>query len=356
MGFEIDFLPVGEESQSGDAIALRYGDLTPGRENQRVIVVDGGFADVGPRLVQHVKDYYHTNRVDIVVSTHPDQDHISGLLVVLDEMEVGQLWMHLPWKHSEDLASGSKSARRSALSETLQKSLAGAEDLEALARKKGVPIVEPFSPFSSDDGYFTVLGPTIDFYEQLLSEIEPQQAIGARIAALLAKAIRFVYETLQHETLTDDGQTSPQNNSSTICLLHCDGRMGLFTGDAGIPALEQAIGRLEAIGYSPGQMSFVQVPHHGSRRNVGPNVLDRLLGPTGRQETQGEALVCAARKGEPKHPSKKVTNAFLRRGYKVYATRGRCLLNHHAAPPRLGWTAAQPLPFYDQVEQDEDET
>ena len=29
----------------------------------------------------------------------------------------------------------------------------------------------------------------------------------------------------------------------------------------------------------PEQLRFVQVPHHGSRRNVEPSVLDRLLGP-----------------------------------------------------------------------------
>jgi beta-lactamase superfamily II metal-dependent hydrolase len=354
MGFEIDFLPVGEESQSGDAIALRYGDLTPGRENQRVIVVDGGFTDVGPRLVQHIRDYYHTNRVDIVVSTHPDQDHISGLHAVLEDMDVRQLWMHLPRNHSNDLASASKSARWSQLSETLQKSLAAAEDLEDLAGSKGVPIFEPFWPFSSDDGCFTVLGPSPDYYEQLLSQIQPQQAVAARIGALVAKAIRFIHETLLHETLTDDGETTPQNNSSTICLFRHDAQMGLFSGDAGIPALHQAVARLEANGYSPGRMSFVQVPHHGSRRNVGPTILNRLLGPIGTHQT-GNAYVSVAPNAAPKHPSKKVTNAFLRRGYNVYATRGLLLWHHHDAPDR-GWPDAQPVPFYDEVEHDEDDT
>ena len=51
MGFEIDFLAVGKEAKSGDAIAIRYGDLAGPRENQRAIVIDGGYTDDGAALV-----------------------------------------------------------------------------------------------------------------------------------------------------------------------------------------------------------------------------------------------------------------------------------------------------------------
>ena len=37
MGFEIDLLPVGNESKGGDAIALRYGNLDGHRDEQTVI-------------------------------------------------------------------------------------------------------------------------------------------------------------------------------------------------------------------------------------------------------------------------------------------------------------------------------
>ena len=54
----------------------------------------------------------------------------------------------------------------------------------------------------------------------------------------------------------------------------------MFTGDAGQPALRAAAQRLEAMGHVPDvwPLRFVQASHHGSRRNVGPTVLDRLLG------------------------------------------------------------------------------
>ena len=42
MGLEIDFLSVGEGEKSGDAIALRYGNLFGPRSEQTVLVIDGG--------------------------------------------------------------------------------------------------------------------------------------------------------------------------------------------------------------------------------------------------------------------------------------------------------------------------
>jgi glyoxylase-like metal-dependent hydrolase (beta-lactamase superfamily II) len=79
MGIEIDFLAVGDKAKSGDAIALRFGNLLGNREEQTVITVDGGTLKSGERLVEHVKTYYKTNRVDFGFLTHPDGDHASGM-------------------------------------------------------------------------------------------------------------------------------------------------------------------------------------------------------------------------------------------------------------------------------------
>lgn len=83
MGIEVDFLAVGDESQSGDAIALRYGNLSGPRAEQRVIVIDGGFVDSGKSLANLIRTHYKTEHVDVVIASHPDQDHISGLKVVV---------------------------------------------------------------------------------------------------------------------------------------------------------------------------------------------------------------------------------------------------------------------------------
>src|SRR5260370_37962737 len=137
MGYEIDFLPVGDGSKSGDAIALRYGNLHSGDPNQQmVIVIDGGYTDDGEALVDLIKTHYGTDYVDVVVSTHPDQDHGTGLEVVLEQLRVGQLWMHQPWKQSQTLsAARSLRVQSSQMSEKTMTSLQEASDLELIAAR-----------------------------------------------------------------------------------------------------------------------------------------------------------------------------------------------------------------------------
>lgn len=356
MGYEIDFLPVGDESKGGDAIALRYGNLHGNRNEQTVVVIDGGYTATGEAMVAHIKNRYGTDRVDMVISTHPDLDHVCGLEVVVEELSVGQLLMHQPWRHSANMDAARKVAfKSSALSDVLEKSLQGASDLESIANRKGIPIVEPFAGMSTPDGALRILGPSEEFYEEMLAAIQGPPAAaktGLSLRELITKAAALVKETINLETLRDDGTTSPQNNTSVITLLTIDGRRSLLTGDAGIAALEQAVAMLEAEGFEPGTLIFVQVQHHGSRRNVGPSILNRLLGPKGQSEA-GSAFVSApAKNPEGKHPAKKVANAFRRRGYPVHATQGSSKRHHRDAPGRSDYVKSDALPFYDQVEED----
>ena len=94
--FEIDFLEAGTKS-SGDAIALRHED---GNGAGSIHVVDGGYTDDGDKLIEHIKKYYgDPGYIHNVVLTHPDADHAAGLTSVLEEFEVGALWMNRPWNH-----------------------------------------------------------------------------------------------------------------------------------------------------------------------------------------------------------------------------------------------------------------
>lgn len=358
MGYEIDFLPVGEGSKSGDAIALRYGNLEGTRAEQTVIVIDGGFTDDGAALVELINTHYGTEHVDVVLATHPEQDHIKGLETVLEQLTVGQLWMHQPWAHSAAIKEArSASFKTLELSERLQESLTEASDLETLAGGKDIPIIEPFTGVATPDKGFFVIGPDRDYYKELLGEMpgKATQAAAASLVRKLAEAAQaLIPESLTIETLTDAGKTTAQNNSSVISVLAAEGRMSILTADAGMPALGRAADVLESAGYQPGECKFIQIPHHGSRRNVGPTVLDRFLGSKGTEDRRGTAFVSAAKEGAPKHPAKKVTNAFSRRGYRAHATQGHAKLHHWEAPDRPGYSSCEPLPLFTYVEQSDE--
>ena len=362
MAHEVDFLAVGENGCSGDAIALRFGTLTSPNE-QAVVVLDGGFAASGKALAEHIRKHYRTTVVDLVINTHPDGDHSSGLKVVLEELTVRQLWMHQPWKHAAGMAGLFKDGRvtDTSVRESLRRSLDDALDLERLANRKKIPITEPFAGVNASGFGATieVLGPTIEYYESLLPHFrgtpEPAVAQDSVLRKLLSGAqevVSRVAESWGIETLGDGGETTPENNSSAIVLVSVGGRNLLFTGDAGVPALTAAVGRLESRGFDLRTLTFVQVPHHGSHRNVGRALLDRMLGPRLPADNPTRTGFVSAAKGDPKHPSKKVLNAFRRRGLAIHGTdSGHHKRHHHEAPTREGWVASVPHPFYPEVEE-----
>jgi Metallo-beta-lactamase superfamily len=256
MGFEVDFLPVGEGEKSGDAIAIRCGNLNGSRSEQFVMVIDGGTLEAGERLVEHIAAYYHTDTLDLVVNTHPDGDHSSGLYVVLQKLKVRRLWMHRPWEHSGEIADMFKDGTltNDRLSTKMQKALSDAWDLERLAKRKGIPITEPFSDGEANRQYngITVLGPSVSYYESLLPDFRDMPDVKEQVAAYFSRGVRALYEAAAEvvtkvaeswgkETLKDPEvrATSAENNSSAILLLRIDGQTLLFTGDAGVPALER---------------------------------------------------------------------------------------------------------------------
>jgi beta-lactamase superfamily II metal-dependent hydrolase len=164
--------------------------------------------------------------------------------------------------------------------------------------------------------------------------------------------VKKVLENWGKETLDDSGETSAENNSSTITLFHFNDEYLLFTGDAGIPALTQAVSLLESERFDFSKLKFIQVPHHGSQRNIGPSILNKIIGANVCQTKIKTAFVSAAKDGEPKHPSKKVSNAFLRRGAPVFATQGKGLLHHSSnIPLRAGWISASSIQLYTEVEE-----
>ena len=134
MSFEIDIRAVGQETTSGDAIAIRYG-IFGHPDTQRVIVVDGGFQDNGDDLVSVITTVYGTTRVDLMISTHPHDDHVKGLHRVFEELDVRALWMHRPWHHADSVRAYVEEGRitTQSFNRRLKESLDSAYELEQLA-------------------------------------------------------------------------------------------------------------------------------------------------------------------------------------------------------------------------------
>jgi len=349
MGFEIDFMPSGEGSRSSDAISFRYGNLeSSDPKQQRVVVIDGGTKASGEALVKHITTYYHTRRVDAVLLTHPDADHASGLTVVIESLEVGALYMHRPWAHAEALHAMITDGRLSvrAVTQKLARSLANVYELDQMAKRRNIPVIEPFAgSLLLNDPALLVLGPDVNYYRDLACEMAELRAEPSTLSGLLQSftqgagdALARIKESLgfESETWSDAPGTSPSNNSSAILLFRDRDKSFLFTGDAGVPALTRAADLATTSGIALNTLHGLQVPHHGSRHNISPALLDRIKAP------YGLISVCC---DSPKHPSPRVTNALKRRGTRTSKTEKQVLSLSDGGVARQGYGAAPEIPF-----------
>lgn len=366
IGYEVDFLPVGNGDRSGDAIAVRYGI----GGSYEILVYDGGTKESGQALVDHIKQYYNsTTQIDYVINSHPDADHASGLSVVLKQLKVGELWLHQPWKYSSLIRDYFRDGRitDNSLAERLKEKMSAVYSLVQLAQAKNIPIHEPFQ--CSQIGAFTVLSPEQNWYVYDLiaefqkspeqKETKPLESLSIKgvlkaINETTRKAVSWVAENWGIETLCEGVETSAENESSVILYSQINGRGILLTGDAGVQALSTASEFANNNGISlPDTLRFLQVPHHGSRHNVSTSVLDQIVGLR-KQTDDGnitkEAFVSVCEKSNT-HPRKAVVNAFIRRGVNVFTTKGKAVMHRHNMPDRKGWVLATSLEFSKQVEE-----
>lgn len=350
MKFEIDFLPVGEGN--ADAICVRHD--APFLST--VHVIDGGYSSTSETIIRHVETYYGKDTViaNMVVS-HADDDHAAGLVGVIRHFKVNSLWVNLPWRYAAEVIDEFHG------NFTVQGLIADMKarhpflvELEEVATARGTFIREAFQ--GAQIGNFTVLAPSRARYLKLIPDFDktpqayPEKKFEGILGGLfeVAKdAAEKVADYFGYETLDDNPpETSASNESSVVQLGDLAGTSVLLTGDAGPIALSEAADYAELLGRlkSP---NFVQVPHHGSRRNVTPAVLDRWLGArlNDGSTTRGTAFVSVGSGEDAKrYPRAKVKNAFRRRGYPVHATRGSTK-THYRGDGRPGWVASVPEAF-----------
>lgn len=351
---EIDYLPVGENSKSGDAIALRFGNYENSQwKNQKVFIIDGGDSSSGEALVKHVREVYDTNIVDRVILTHPDSDHASGLRKVIEELDVKKIWMHRPWNHWDDIKNSIIDGRitKRSFGEKLRSAYQFAHDIEKLANEKNIEIYSPHQGCSfslNGEKILTVLGPSKELYLSLIqaSGKTPEMGLFESVSKFSAGKTKIVDEdySFESENLADtDLPTSAENDMSLNMLLTVAGAKVLFTGDSGTQGLYKTIMYTIEKDISLKDLDVFDVPHHGSRRNLSKGILKYI--------NAKYSIISCSKEGSPKHPSPIVTNSLNRRNMNPLWTKGN-LINFRAgsAPLRPNLISIETIPFFNKVE------
>lgn len=347
--YHIKFFSVGDSSKGGDAILIELFDEG---DNPLLILIDGGYQETGNQIVKYVKEKYPNNlRFDFIFNTHPDLDHISGIKVILEDedMEVGALVMNRPWKDAGFTRQNFADNRitNNSLLNRIKEEFSLADDLETIAEERRIKIKNCFQGCCAYDGILRVLGPSKDLYKRflLLSDKTPKSIIDENYNVSYIKKEVCEENYIQGHKIEwfNEEETSAVNQTSLIISLDLGNIKFLFTGDAGKEALDEALDYYEK-NYGTIDFDVVQLPHHGSRKNINPKLLTRL--------NAREYIISCPPEGEKEgHPSRRLINKILEINNKaqIYRTRGSSFI-FHCGLGELGYSVQEPQTIFSKMD------
>lgn len=108
----VHFISVGH----GDAIFIELPDGS-------TMLVDGGSPEMGKRVTNYIEDMGY-EAIDVVMLTHSHDDHIGGLIRVLNNFKIGELWL-CPYLERTELVAGFEKIK--AVNEIAWKQLASSQ-------------------------------------------------------------------------------------------------------------------------------------------------------------------------------------------------------------------------------------
>lgn len=268
---------------------IEYGDEC----NPHRILVDGGIAATGKEhLLPLVRDLQDGAVIDLLVVTHIDQDHIEGIVELLNDAacraKVRQVWFNGSRQLSKLDAMGVKEGLE--LSNLLEAHFqdrwniaAGGERLCLTADGSPVTLVVP-GPMEC-----TLLSPDLEGLRRLKAHWDsvargireeqsqaPTPQLGGRLKAMGTVDINQVRKWCDEKSTED---STIANGSSIALLLKSGERSLLMLADAHPRVLKESLRRLGACKNKPLYVDAVKVSHHGSRGNLDVDLAELIESP-----------------------------------------------------------------------------
>jgi Metallo-beta-lactamase superfamily len=270
---ELTMLP----GKDGDCLLLSYGE---GPELRRVLV-DAGRSSTYD-LIQPVLAALDPPRVDLLVVTHVDQDHVLGVLRLFEDdarVQVGEVWFN-GFAH---LGNGTVETFGPRDGELLTTALFD-QDVPWNAAFDGRAVEVGRDPRPTGDGArFRIVAPD----RRLLERLEPVWDQECRRHGLIPGVPPVVpapagfeqFGTLDIDELAGTPfapDPSKTNASSIAFLFEYDGVRILFTGDGDDPCIVDSLRPMAEAEGGRLKLDALKVAHHGSAGNVSRGLLDLL--------------------------------------------------------------------------------
>jgi beta-lactamase superfamily II metal-dependent hydrolase len=306
------------QAKYGDALVLSFGTLA----RPRHILIDGGpsgnyAADLEPGLAGIIGKQ---GKLDLVVLSHVDNDHIVGLLDLLAAIEADQVSgralrtkIACLWHNSFDRTidrSGKVGQQMQAnavilgaarmttplAADTLD-TLYGIKEgnrLRLMARKLNIPINKGFK-----DDILLAAKARVEFGPLELTIAGPNKANLQTLEEEWLEWLEEAAQKIAHDPATAAMiDRSTPNLSSIVLLAKCGGKSVLLTGDARGDHIIDGLKTAGLLKKGKLHVDVLKVQHHGSHRNTTAEFFDTITADT-------YVLSADGRHGNPKFDTMK---------------------------------------------------
>lgn len=284
-------------ARQGDALWIKWGDA----DKPHQIIIDMGTEEIGESFREKLEALpVEKRKIDLLVITHVDRDHIGGVLTCLAEadpiegLEIGDVWFngfqHLNGETVTVPVGGQGlepmgAAQGERLSSWLREQAWNSHFNGAPVRR--IPgQTPPFKTFH-DGLKLTVIGPTPDLLSDFIDKWEDEVAealakgkleeVSPGLEAMGPKVppdLELPGDLAELASERQKKDTSKANGSSIALLLEYGDRKILLSGDAHHASLVEGI---EAVSEGATlQLDLFKLPHHGSKNNISKKLIESV--------------------------------------------------------------------------------
>ncbi len=236
----------------GDAILTIYKNIQ--------ILTDGG---PDKKVIDCLNKYvpFYDREIELVISTHPDADHSTGLITVIKRYKVDNIMIN-------PIDSGTQTIKA----------------LENMVGSRGIHLIKPLEGMGIGLGLMRldIFAPDQDLVDGLTNKITG-------------------------DTLGFYAPKEPTNTYSITYRLDFGNFKGLFTGDIS-PDVSDRLASENKIG----TVNYIKVPHHGSRNGLTQNLLEKIM--------PSLAVISVGKNNKFGHPSSEIIKMLSDKNIKIYRT------------------------------------
>ena len=308
MGIKFEFFEAGQ----GDSILVST--------NETNILIDGGADKLYTRKLKKLKD--KLSKLDLVVLTHLDNDHIIGLRDLLDYdiKNIKKKDTYIPlikevWFNAFKDSSNMGDAKFKDLSKRTKMNIKNQlkfRELMSYANGKieykdyiSTDFITKPIEINSDIKLF-LLSPNDTKLRDLYFEYEEELKESKVSGSDSAKDKNETIELLSEKFFSKGADTSVANGSSIAFILCYGSKKFLFLADAHVHLITENLEKIKNEYFSKEdkmKFEFIKLSHHGSRNNIDYDFLNLV-------ETDSYVILTNS-KGKNRHPDKETLSKIL---------------------------------------------